>query len=215
MFLRQDVSAELIIVDDGIDCIADIIPSTPQIRYIRLDPGHSIGHKRNVACSVSKGDVIVHWDDDDWYAPRRLSYQVKYLNQHHLDICGGDQLILADATLSKAWKYQHCPSITGIPWLCGSSLCYQKTLWAAIQFADTSYGEDVRFVRSAKAARQGALDDHRFMIARVHSQNSSRYSYSAAWPPYSIDAVRLILGDDWKLFLKAQRAPGKALSTRA
>ncbi|MBS1586159.1 MAG: glycosyltransferase family 2 protein [Bacteroidetes bacterium] len=28
-----------------------------------------VGRKRNIACEESRGDIIVHWDDDDWYAP--------------------------------------------------------------------------------------------------------------------------------------------------
>jgi len=38
-----------------------------------------VGAKRNLACDLANGDIIVHWDDDDWMADWRLSYQVEQL----------------------------------------------------------------------------------------------------------------------------------------
>jgi hypothetical protein len=32
-----------------------------------LDERSTIGYKRNVACQVARGDIVVQWDDDDWY----------------------------------------------------------------------------------------------------------------------------------------------------
>ena len=72
LFLTQDYpKKELVVLDDGEDNIADLIPSRPQIRYVRLDCRHSIGAKRNIACEAARGEIIAHWDDDDWYAPNR------------------------------------------------------------------------------------------------------------------------------------------------
>ncbi len=61
---------ELVIVDDGTDPIADLVPDDPMIRYVRLDQRLKTGAKRNAACRAARGDVIVHWDDDDWSSPR-------------------------------------------------------------------------------------------------------------------------------------------------
>src|SRR5690606_1169828 len=77
-FLRQNYAhKELIIVDDGTDPIGDLIPEEVGIRYLRLDKKLSLGEKLNIACENSKGEVIAHWDDDDWYGPQRLSYQIE------------------------------------------------------------------------------------------------------------------------------------------
>ena len=36
-FQSQDyTNKELVIVDDGADCVADLVPEDPQIRYVRL-----------------------------------------------------------------------------------------------------------------------------------------------------------------------------------
>jgi glycosyltransferase involved in cell wall biosynthesis len=77
-FLAQDYNgAELVILDDGDDPVADLIPSHPAIRYVRTPRHRSLGAKRNAACEAARGDVILHWDDDDWYAPHRIRIQVK------------------------------------------------------------------------------------------------------------------------------------------
>jgi hypothetical protein len=64
----------LIIVDDGADSISDLVPKDERIRYRRLPQRLSMGAKHNMACEIANGEVIVHWDDDDWNAERRLSY---------------------------------------------------------------------------------------------------------------------------------------------
>jgi hypothetical protein len=60
MFLAQDYDdKELVIVDDGADC-ATLVPSRRGIRYIREHARMHIGSKRNLACEVAHGDIIVH-----------------------------------------------------------------------------------------------------------------------------------------------------------
>jgi glycosyltransferase involved in cell wall biosynthesis len=77
MFLAQDYDdEELLIVDDGKDPVEDIIPHVPSVRYFRLNKKRSLGAKRNFACEAAKGDLILHWDDDDWYASWLIWYQV-------------------------------------------------------------------------------------------------------------------------------------------
>jgi len=80
--LRQDYRhRELLIVDDGTDPIRDLVPETPDVRYLRLDHKCTIGTKRNLACQEAKGEIIVHWDDDDWMATWRITYQVDNLRK--------------------------------------------------------------------------------------------------------------------------------------
>lgn len=68
MFLRQTYAdKELIIVDDGEDSVADLIPAGPSVRYLRESRRISVGDKRNLACDAARSEVVLHWDDDDWY----------------------------------------------------------------------------------------------------------------------------------------------------
>src|SRR5262249_33338037 len=75
-FLRQDYPrCELLVLDDGTTPVADLVPPDDRIRYVRHVSKRTIGAKRNIACEQARGDLIVHWDDDDWYPPTRVSRQ--------------------------------------------------------------------------------------------------------------------------------------------
>ena len=68
-FQRQDYpNLELIIVDASPGAELAPLPDDPRILRERIRPGTSIGAMRNRACELARGEAIVHWDDDDWYA---------------------------------------------------------------------------------------------------------------------------------------------------
>ncbi len=48
-------SAELIVLDDGADPVADLAPGDPRIRYERLPARLPLGAKRNRLCEMAKG----------------------------------------------------------------------------------------------------------------------------------------------------------------
>ncbi|MGY0036914.1 glycosyltransferase family 2 protein [Pedobacter sp. NJ-S-72] len=88
-FLQQDYhNTELIIIDDGKESIESLLPNIPNIRYFYAPPIGTIGLKRNYACEKAIGQIIVHWDDDDWYAHDWVSQQVNFLISSGADICG-------------------------------------------------------------------------------------------------------------------------------
>jgi hypothetical protein len=83
---RQDHTHwELVIVDDG-DGLQERLPDDPRIRYVRAPAGESVGAKRNRAVEAARGELVVHWDDDDWYAPQRLRRQLAPLLAGEADI---------------------------------------------------------------------------------------------------------------------------------
>ena len=76
-FLAQDYpNKELLILDDGDDSVADLLPDHPQVRYMREPKGRTLGVKRNRLCELAQGDIIAHWDDDDWHAPFLSTHEV-------------------------------------------------------------------------------------------------------------------------------------------
>jgi glycosyltransferase involved in cell wall biosynthesis len=198
LFLAQDYAdKELVIVDDGADRVEDIVPPHPQIKYVSLPDRLPLGSKRNLACEVAKGDIIVHWDDDDWHAPWRLRYQVEALKSGNLDVCGVDRVFFVNAEIAQAWEYVHPPGPS--QWVCGATLCYSKTFWENHRFADINRGEDSRFIFSARGARVGVLGDNGFLVARIHAANSCpKRPRDARWQPCSINVVRSLVGSDWE-----------------
>src|SRR5687768_4858324 len=123
-FLNQDYpNRELIIIDDGTDPINDLVPADDRFLYVPLDEKITLGAKLNLACTYARGEIIAHWDDDDWYAPRRLSYQLEALADDRIEICGLNRLLYYDLLSGRAFEYVYPPKHR--VWLLGSELCYQ------------------------------------------------------------------------------------------
>jgi glycosyltransferase involved in cell wall biosynthesis len=205
MFFAQDyVNKELLIVDDGIEPVRDLVLHHPQIRYVRCEAVQSLGSKRNVACEVARGDIILHWDDDDWYAPWRVRYQVESLRSGDFQICGLDRAIFVSETGEHAWEYVYPRRLSS--WLFGATLCYGKSFWEHHPFADVTVGEDTRFVRSAGETRIGFLENNHFFVARIHAGNTCRKRPAGdRWQARSIESVRGVVGSQWEDFLGVAR----------
>lgn len=117
----QDYPRELmewIVVDDGTDCIRDIIEgeeckkklSGIKVRYFYEEEKMDLGKKRNYMhqkCEFKQDtSIIVYMDDDDFYPPERVSHSVKKLISDKNVLCGGSsELYLWFNTLNKMYKF--------------------------------------------------------------------------------------------------------------
>jgi len=171
-FLRQNYpNRELIIVDDGTDKVKDLVPCDSRILYLQLDRKCTIGAKRNLACEEANGEILVHWDDDDWIAPWRLEYQVKILQREEADICGLNRLFFYNPVSDQAWEYIY-PG-RGRPWLSGGTFCYTRTFWEKKPFPDINAGESTRFIWTNRPRKMIVMQDNTFYVALIHRGNTS------------------------------------------
>lgn len=202
-FLRQTHrNAELIILDDGTDPVSDLVPAHDSIRYHRLDRPLVLGAKRNLACELAVGDVVAHWDDDDWQAPDRLAVQVSALGG--ADLCGASRLLFWDPAGGCAWRYSWPRGRR--PWAAGTSLCYPRHLWRRRAFSEVAVGEDTRFVWQSEIRRLADVSDACCVVALVHPGNTvpktGRGSY---WASADITEVAERLGQDVARYTRAAR----------
>jgi glycosyltransferase involved in cell wall biosynthesis len=138
-FQVQDYpNKELIILDDGSDSVADLVPSDPRIRYLRQERKSTVGAKRNLACREARGEIIVHWDDDDWISEKRLSYQVKSLIEEQADICGLNKVLFFNPASNRCWEYIY--SNGSRPWVYGATLCYTRPSGEQVPFLISTWG---------------------------------------------------------------------------
>ncbi|GGA88581.1 glycosyltransferase [Puia dinghuensis] len=199
-FLRQGYEAkELIIIDDGEDPVTDLVPEAENIRYYRFPRKMTLGAKLNLACGYARGDIIAHWDDDDWYAVRRLQYQVESLLHAQTDICGINRLLYYDLRHHRAHQYVY-PSDQRV-WLIGSSLCYRKKFWEAHRFADIDVGMDGLFVWSTTADRITVLPDVSISVHMIHDRNvSPKKTEGPWWHPHPVEEIQHIMKEDWAYY---------------
>jgi len=195
-FLRQDYpQSELIIVDDGQDAVADLLPDDPRIRYIYLKERVSLGAKRNIACEMSRGELIAHWDDDDWIAPDRLTIQVQALMSSGADICGLHELLYYRPAVGDAWLYRYLAHER--PWVAGGTMVYRRAVWDAHRFPDLNVGEDSALVFQLPAHSIHALEDPSFYIALIHSGNTGAKNLADRhWQSYPLAEIYRILAPD-------------------
>ncbi|HEY6805133.1 MAG TPA: glycosyltransferase [Pyrinomonadaceae bacterium] len=195
-FLRQDYkNKELIIVDDGDDPVQDLVPQDERVRYIRLLRKMKLGGKRNLACHEAKGELIVHWDDDDWYAPQRVSAQVKVMQEQDVDVCGSHDLLFYDIHKRLAWQYIYGGDRK--PWLAGATLCYRKDLWERNRFAHINIGEDACFMLTEQPKRVAVMPENDLLVAIIHDHNTSHKETDGSyWNLGAVEEVEQLLGPD-------------------
>jgi hypothetical protein len=200
-FLRQDYpNRELIVLDDGKDSMADLVPQDDRIRYLRLDRKFSMGVKHNMACEMARGEVIIHWDDDDWISSSRISYQMRELREQPAEtICGLSRILFYDPRTQHAWEYRY-PG--GRPWVIGSTFCYYKGFSERNHFPDMNEGADTTFVWNLHGVNVHAHPDHTFYVGTVHSGNTSpKRTESPGWRPLPTGEVRRLMDEeDWSFY---------------
>jgi hypothetical protein len=179
-FLQQDYpNRELIVVDDGTEPAGDLIPQNPSIRYTRLPTKQSIGAKRNLACQAARGDIILCWDDDDWYAPHRISYQVMPLLHGKADVTGFDKSLLLSLPTRQFWTYtSQLHTRLFVQGIVGGTLAFWKRLWnQGARFPNASLAEDATFLQilMRRGARLERLANAGMFIYVRHANNSWRF----------------------------------------
>ena len=209
-FLRQDYPAtELIIVDDGPEPVSDLLPADNRIIYRRLETRTVLGAKRNLACDLARGPLIVHWDDDDWASPDRVSVQVTALTDGDADVCGAASLPYYDPARACAWRFSWPGRLR--PWAAGPSLCFARDLWARSPFPEVPIGEDTRFVFSPAVRRIADISAAACVVGIIHPRNTAPKSvHGTHWSPRPSREVEDLLGDDLAFYRSLTRAaPGE------
>jgi hypothetical protein len=212
-FQRQTYpNLELVILCDGEDNLSDLAPHDDErIRYFYLGSGrHTLGTKRNLACERALGDLIAHFDDDDWSHPDRLSFQLGALLAEGAEFCGISQMLFFEIGAGEVWLcrppallhstlYQYLPL--------GATYLYRRSYWSRSPFPDVVIDEDIVFTSAeGRQDRSVSVPDYRLYVAMIHSSNTSKYfkekrsTYWSVWP----GDIREIMGADLDVYRSLQ-----------
>jgi glycosyltransferase involved in cell wall biosynthesis len=179
-FEREDYpNRELIIIDDGTDDLSRILPASDRVRYVCVRAGSSIGAKRNRGCELARGTMIAQWDDDDWYAPRRLSAQLSPIIAGEAEITGlRDQLCFDPPR----WKFWACEPMLHrqifVEDAMGETLVFRRACWEKLsRYLDCSLAEDAISLRQAVArgARLTRISDPGLLLYLRHYGNTWQF----------------------------------------
>lgn len=181
---------ELLILSDG-DDVRDLVPADERIRHIHLEGASNIGEKRNFGCSRARGELIAHWDDDDYSAAGRLADQLGLLGNSGKAVVGYSSMEFRCEFGGnvRRWMYQCAPVPTHgaaaeqASYALGTSLLYRRD-WVRIHpFPAKQIAEDGAFVRAAiSGAEFAASDAGDLMWASIHDHNTSpRRTSGSAW----------------------------------
>jgi glycosyltransferase involved in cell wall biosynthesis len=191
-FAAQDYPRKhIVIVDDELEpSFLNVPRSFPMISasmvYIK-SPERRIGAKRNMACELAAGEIIIHWDSDDWSDVSRISDQVARLQQSGKQVTGYHSMLFYDVTGTRCAKFQGYPGDA-----IGTSLCYYKSYWNEHRFEDSlRIYEDNKFTKVARDVNQlASVDAGSLMVARIHSDNTDPKSLDRdMFAPVSLDAL--------------------------
>ena len=127
----------------------------------------TIGALRNEACIWADGDLIAHWDDDDWSAPERLEEQVAFLLEHELDCTGYQDMPFCDTADGGAYLYRNPDT----RYCVGTSLLYRRASWESRKFDDVQTGEDKAFVLTREHVLSQPSNGR--MVALAHEGNTA------------------------------------------
>lgn len=154
---------ELVVVDDRSEPSFPYGLRDPLIRY-HVAGRIPIGGKRNMAVSLSSGEIIMHWDSDDTYTPDRMEHQVAHLIESGAEIVGYHIMPFVDADNGREYVYH------GLPGYCiGVSQTYWRSTWEARPFPAINQDEDNQFMFNRRAA---SCDSEGRIKARIHGGNT-------------------------------------------
>jgi glycosyltransferase involved in cell wall biosynthesis len=171
-FLSQDYpELELVILDDG-DPIKDLLPSDPRIKYYHELPKRNHGQKMNRCMELARGEYAIVWDDDDFYAPNRISRQIEpMLRDPRIQVTGTSQL---HYVLHGTQRGFHYVNKTNLVWI--GAIAFRRSAWEAHRFNEKPHGADYDFVTQIPRNQWCDLADTSLLVAAAHPTNAARKS---------------------------------------
>lgn len=174
---------ELVILGDADAPTFDQIRLPSNVNHIVALERWQIGRKRNELCRDAKGEIICHWDSDDWSHPERIEAQVKLLHESGRVMLAFHSMYFYRVEDQRVCLYRGV-NVGGI----GTSFMYTREFWAKHPFPDKQSGEDGVFRKQAAAVNQlSCVDGRSMMVARVHADNTSpKPMRGSPWIPAQI-----------------------------
>ena len=185
----------------------------PRFTYIHLpERKMPIGEKRNYVNERARGEVIVQFDDDDYYAPNYIARMMDVMAKAGADFLSLHGWFVYDER-HKAFGYRMALQRSGLHYLFapggivprqfdetnnqifsmahfgyGFSYLYKRKAWAEFPIEPISRDEDMRFAErlSTKCKRVHLIDTSGLCLHFIHSGNVSTHAVQYLLPPFQL-----------------------------
>jgi glycosyltransferase involved in cell wall biosynthesis len=184
---------ELVVVDDGTDPVEDLVAKIPGARYMRLDKRTSIGNKRNIACAEARGELIAHWDDDDWYARSRLTWQAAPILTGEADLTGLENRFVLALPSGDFWTTRrelHRRMFVGD--VHGGTIVFRRSLFTSgVRYPDASLAEDAALIREVlrRGQRVKQLENPGLFVYVRHGRNAWQFEVGRFLDPQGWSSI--------------------------
>jgi O-antigen biosynthesis protein len=189
--------SELIVMDDGADCVQDLCAGTAAVRYVRLKQRTTTGSKLNIGVELARGAIIQKLDDDDFYSPSFLETALSAF--HGAKSAKQDFVVAWDCFLflprgSKVVRF------SGHGWVGGGTLCFPREFGRQQPFRDVVRHEDDYFFQDHHVEPVRVCAPEMYMVVR-HGRNTwtgeradAVDTYISALPVYP-KTLRAVVGE--------------------
>jgi glycosyltransferase involved in cell wall biosynthesis len=211
---------ELVVLDDSSEASLFMQNlSDPRVRYVHEPKRMSVGEKRNRLADMATGELIAHFDDDDYYAPRYLERMASYLESCEMVKLSG---WFAWSTTHRAFFYWDTAAAANVHFMVesnkpikvfdiskktenekalwvqknlvgyGFSYAYTKALWQDNPFPMSQHGEDRVFLQDVlrKNREVGMFADREGLALVVrHVHDSSVVIPQYILPDFMLEQV--------------------------
>ena len=168
-------SREWIILEDGHESVQDLLINAQakqpdlKVRYERSDQKMTIGAKRNRLNSMATGQIIVAWDDDDYYPPDRIQHTVqRFAANPHVELAGSSAMYIYFQDDESIWlSGPFSPNHTT-----NGTLAYRASYARHHQYDETiRFGEERSFLEDYRHSLV-QLDPRKTILCIAHKENT-------------------------------------------
>nr|WP_207801866.1 glycosyltransferase [Phenylobacterium hankyongense] len=216
-FGSQDYSdVEWLILDDSSEPHPALRQAeAPNVSYQHTEGRLTVGEKRNRLIDRARGEYIVQFDDDDFYAPSYVSRMLAALNDQRADLVNLRGWFLYDER-SDFFGYWDLQRKQGPHYRCdaggatlvsldgtnnggfadnelgfGFSYAFRKAVWEAAPYPDVDFDEDGQFARQARERFRidGVYDRTGVALHYLHNRSSSRCFPQYELPKFQAELI--------------------------
>jgi glycosyltransferase involved in cell wall biosynthesis len=131
-------------------------------------PGLPVGSARNIGHEAAVGDIVVHWDDDDFYSPWRVERQLQALRHGNVTAC--DRCLVYDLVTRRGFHHANCSAAPF--YFSAGTIAYWRAEMPDPPFLPLPLGEDDKFFQREAPRLVSSLLEDDYVYLR-HRTNAS------------------------------------------